>query len=216
MRQSVKKEPPEPLAPVSTATLHLPSLQDFRLFALSPQQAQQVAAAAAVTPRVGWVHDLKGFLCSFCCPNGTLPEGSVHACPVPVWLCAWLGTGVAAAVPLGWSCPTEVLWGGLSQSNGDRVGLGSHRASPARAAMVAPSAAGHGVQMGSGLCALAGGAAAVPGGDPAGRRRLWGHLSACSGCLFILTSSSSPPGLVAERTQRRRRLHPLRDLLSHR
>lgn len=29
---------------------------------------------------------LKGFLCSFCCPNATLPEGSVHAGPVSVWL----------------------------------------------------------------------------------------------------------------------------------
>lgn len=98
MRQSEKKEPPEKLPPVTTATSHLPSLQDFRLFALSPRQTQPVAA---VTSRVGWVNYLKGFLRSFCCPNATLPEGSVHAGPVSVWLRTWMGTGVAAAVPPG-------------------------------------------------------------------------------------------------------------------
>lgn len=121
-----------------------------------------------------------------------------------------LGTGVAAAVPV---CPTEVVWGGLSLTERGQAGLGSHRASPA-----------HLATSGGPQCCSTGRSRCHPGrnkggvgsvhsqvegtcprscSDPAGRRRVWGHLSVCNGCLFILTSSSSPPGLVAGGTQQR-------------
>lgn len=45
--------------------------------------------------------------------------GSVHAGPVSVWL-PLAGDRVAAALPLGWSCPTEQVQGGLSQTDRDR------------------------------------------------------------------------------------------------
>lgn len=148
--------------------------------------------------------------------------------PCPCGL-PWLGTGVAAALPLGWSCPTEEVQGGLSQTNGDRWVWGpTEPLLHIWPQLVAPSAApwgDHSVTlvgtMGSGLCALTGGGAAAGDtslfcSDPAGRRRVWGHLRVCNGCLFILTSSSSPPGLEAEQTQQRGWLYTVQDLLPHR
>lgn len=147
---------------------------------------------------------------------------------------SWLGTGVAAALPLGWSCPTEKVQGGLGQTNGDRWVWGpTEPLLHIWPHLVAPSAApwgGHSVTLvgTKGVwalcthrwrcCCWGQGAGRCPCScsDPAGRRRVWGHLRVCHGCLFILTSSSSPPGLEAERTQQRGRLHTVQDLLPHR
>lgn len=125
-------------------------------------------------------------------------------CPcgfAPGWGQEWLQLS-----HLGWSCPTEVVRGGLSQTNGHRRVWGSHRASPAHLATCGSQCCTTGRSRyhpgtTNGVWALCTqrwrcccwGHLPVPGGDPAGRRRLRGHLSVCNGCLFILTSSSSPP-----------------------
>lgn len=163
--------------------------------------------SAAVTSRVGWVNYLKGFLCSFCCPNATPAEDSVHAGPVSVWLplpgdrsgCSSApGMELAHRGGSGWAEPNQ--WG--------QVGLGSHRASPAH---LATSGGSQCCTMGRSRChpgrnkrglgfvhsqveVLLLGTPPCSCSDPAGRRRVWGHLRVCNGCLFILTSSSSPLG----------------------
>lgn len=146
-------------------------------------------------------------------------------CPcgfAPGWGQEWLQLS-----HLGWSCPTEVVRGGLSQTNGHRWVWGPTEPFLHIWPHVALSAAprgGHGItlvqQMGSGLCALKGGGAAA--GDislflevilQAG-----GGCGVTSACAMAASSSSLlphlPPGLVAERTQERRRLHSSGSALS--
>lgn len=74
-----------------------PGLQTFCLIT---QTDPAGCCSAAVTSRVGWVNYLKGFLCSFCCPNATPGRVLCMLAPCPCGF-PWVGIGVAAALPPG-------------------------------------------------------------------------------------------------------------------